>query len=403
MKNLKRMIAIVIVLALCFALASCGRKNDDTAAEDEGTEQTEEISEQTDDTDLQEEENAQEDSADDNGDIDLNENIYEYASGLSASDAAITINGEEISYEFYMYWLAYDCYYLDYMYSMYGMYLDLTDPDLSEFLLEDACNVVIYYALIDQLCEELGVSVTDEQWAELQDQIDQYIEDYGEEEYELLVKGYGSEETLRTVNTSSYQYYNLADAIVGDPTDEEIDEYYEENGTFHVKHILLMTTDTDITDEDGNVIQTAEEYNADQLKLAEDLLKQIQESSDQEATFDSLMNQYSEDTGLETYPDGYTYDDSSSLVEGFREASLELEIGEVSGIVETSYGYHIILRLPVDFDIFLDDWIADQVDMALQEMMDASEIIVSDEIFDIDVDSFYSRYVAYSNALWPEG
>lgn len=40
---------------------------------------------------------------------------------------------------------------------------------------------------------------------------------------------------------------------------------------------------------------TADEFNAQQKALAEDLLSQLQASDDMEALFDQLMNEYSED------------------------------------------------------------------------------------------------------------
>ena len=55
------------------------------------------------------------------------------------------------------------------------------------------------------------------------------------------------------------------------------------------------------------------------------------------------MNQHSEDGGLLLNPEGYIFSASDSLVGGFREATLALEVGDISDVVETDYGYHIIL------------------------------------------------------------
>ena len=60
------------------------------------------------------------------------------------------------------------------------------------------------------------------------------------------------------------------------------------------------------------------------------------------------MKEYSEDGGLATNPDGYIFNAEDSLVGGFREATLELSVGEISDVVETDYGFHIMLRLPID-------------------------------------------------------
>ena len=87
--------------------------------------------------------------------------------------------------------------------------------------------------------------------------------------------------------------------------------------------------------------------------LAEDILARLQNGED----FDTLMNEYSEDTGLIYNPDGY-YFFRGEMEETFEAASFALEEGEMSGIVESSYGYHIILRCKKE-NTYLDENFAD--------------------------------------------
>ena len=61
------------------------------------------------------------------------------------------------------------------------------------------------------------------------------------------------------------------------------------------------------------------------------------------------MNELSEDPGTTRYPEGYTYL-PGTMVKEFEEAAASLEDYGISDVTETSYGYHILLRLPLDAD-----------------------------------------------------
>ena len=56
------------------------------------------------------------------------------------------------------------------------------------------------------------------------------------------------------------------------------------------------------------------------------------------------MKAIREVTGLESSPDGYVFS-AGKMVEAFESATRSLEPGQLSGIVESEFGYHIILRL----------------------------------------------------------
>ena len=72
----------------------------------------------------------------------------------------------------------------------------------------------------------------------------------------------------------------------------------------------------------------------------------VYSEADREALFDEMMQQYSEDPGLERYPDGYCFE-PGMVVQEFEDGVAALDVGEISDIVESSNGYHILLREPV--------------------------------------------------------
>lgn len=386
MTNLKRLLALLMALAMCFALSACGgdAAPSDSPSPDPAGDAVDDPSDAP----------SEEPSATPEIVADLSVPMYEFASGLPDGDAAVTVNGEVVPNEQFFYWLSYDCYYTDYQYySTYGFGADFTDESTRSFLLQDVTEAVTFYAVMRQLCQEKGIGLTEEQQAEIQGEIDA-------QGLETILQNFGlTEESFRAVASNSYLFTNYANEVIGEPSQADLEQYVTDNGIFSVKHILLMVTDKDVTGDDGTT-QTAEEYNAAQKALAEDLLSQIQSAADPIARFDELMNEYSEDGGLAYNPDGYLFSSSDSLVGGFREATLELEPGEMSGVVETDYGYHILLRQSVDAASYRDDYLSQRANAAISEIAAGAEVTVADAIGELDVASFYERYMAYGSALY---
>ena len=127
-------------------------------------------------------------------------------------------------------------------------------------------------------------------------------------------------------------------------SDEDAVAYMKDNSYLYAKHILFRTVD------DSNE-PIPEEEAAQKKAEAEEVMAQLRAAEpDELATlFDSLMKQYSEDTGLLSYPDGY-YFLSGEMVPEFEKAATALEENGLSDIVETSYGYHILFRPPMSGD-----------------------------------------------------
>ena len=140
---------------------------------------------------------------------------------------------------------------------------------------------------------------------------------------------------------------------------------------------------------------------AEKKALAEDILAQLQAADDKEALFDQLMEQYSEDTdtsGNLNSPDGYEAQ-SGQMVSAFETAALALQPGQISGIVESTYGYHIILRLPIQAADYREQYVSYLMSQRQQSWLEQFPVETNDEFKKIDPAAFYAHRPAQHRAV----
>ena len=314
--------------------------------------------------------------------------------GIPGDFALLTVNGVPVTAYTYLYWLTSNISYLE---TYYGMTMD-SDATLADYLKEVSLNAAVQYNLIAAKAQELGYELTQEQQDELDGNMALTMMMMGGEETfqdELRKAGFDYD-TFYAINAASYYYAQLRDGLYADrPTAEEMDTYIEENDILYAKHILLMTVDPDTMEplDDATI--------AEKKATAEDLLAQLQASSDLLTDFDTLMNEYSEDSGLVSYPNGYTFT-AGDMVSEFENATRELEFGQISGLVESTYGYHIILRLDPDTEDARAEYRSNLLYDQLDAWTDEADIALSDEYEALDVPLFYEKYTAYQNAFAAE-
>ncbi|MFR4088407.1 MAG: peptidylprolyl isomerase [Dysosmobacter sp.] len=141
---------------------------------------------------------------------------------------------------------------------------------------------------------------------------------------------------------------------------------------------------------------------AEKKAKADDLLKQLQAITDPtelESKFDELMKANSEDTGLESSPDGYVFS-AGKMVEAFESATRSLEPGQLSGIVESDYGYHIILRLdPATSKAFRENYSSEKLREMEKQWVDEADIKTTETYDNLSVADFYDKLTAYRDSL----
>ncbi|MBM6897459.1 peptidylprolyl isomerase [Pseudoflavonifractor capillosus] len=323
---------------------------------------------------------------------DLSRNILDFSAGLKADETMLTVDGEPVPADLYLYFLAVNCTYLTQNYQA-------NVSDYADQLKDDSKTVTAYYKLLEMKCEELGCPLTDEQQTELQET----LMSGGQEDYDKRKEINGlSDETMKFVYSINYFYKNVLEATIAKPTDEQLNDY-----VYQTRHILLKTVDTTATptvQEDGSYAYPAldDETIAEKKALAEDLLSQLNASDDPSALFTDLMNEYSEDEGLESSPDGYTAT-LGQMVSPYEEAALALDIGGISGIVESEYGYHIIIRDQVEkLSDYTDEWRDYQMGLQVDKWIADADIQTTEALDNLDVADFYAKFDAYQVALSAE-
>lgn len=381
MKNWKRFLALCLCGAMALSLSACGAAGQPTGGEP---------SDQPSDAPTP---SAGPDAgATPEPEVDLTQDILAFSAGLSAGDELLTVNGTGMGADLALYWLAMSCNNFMSSYGMFGLSLS----DYANMLRDDAVTLCTYNILLRQKAAQLGCLPTDAQVREAREN----MMGGGQENYDLLKTAYGlTDDSMEYIFTVNAYYDNVLDALVPEATGEMLNNY-----VYHVKHILLLTVDMEgqpVQQEDGSYAYPPldDDTIAEKRALAEDLLSQLRASDDLEAKFDELMNRYSEDSGLQSNPDGYTAT-PGEMVPEFETTAFSLGFGEISDIVESSYGYHIILRGEVDgLDGYADECRESLLDEQLSGLLESAQVTRAAALDSLDVADFYTRYTAYQQAV----
>ncbi len=254
----------------------------------------------------------------------------------------ITIDGTEVRQGEYADYFSY-CKAMIESNSGMGPYVWSMYPDALQQLIEATDQNCLYARVVVDHFNELGLKLDrDTAWnykstmnktkTELQKQgmdFDSWLSSMGmDEEFynNIFAQGYYLE--------ALDEYYFGVGGEKAPSEDElraEFDKYYK------AKHILIRNTDDEGNELTGDAL-------AEKQKLAQELQDRINAGED----FDELMNEYSEDTGLQFSPEGYIFQGDGTYVEGFVNGVKALQPGETSKeLVESEFGWHIIRREPL--------------------------------------------------------
>ena len=274
---------------------------------------------------------------------------------------------------------------------------------LADYVKDNAKQQAVLYNIVAAKAMENGFEFTKEDKAAYEEELAQAKEDLGgEETYQNWLKSNCiTEEGMEKLSSVGVLFNHMQEGLFRDggeyaPTPETLSTFATENDYLCAKHILLLTQDQ----ATGQPL--SDEEIAAKRATAEDLLAQlkaVQDPAQLEETFDTLMKENSEDTGLETNPDGYAFT-AGQMVSQFEDATRALEFGQVSDIVESDYGFHIILRLdPAQAACLRSQWAQQELDKLVDQWVDEAEIEETEAFTNLDIEEFYTKLTAYQQSL----
>lgn len=267
----------------------------------------------------------------------------------------------------------------------------------AKMFLNGALDTAAFYRLIPEVAKKEGIEVSQEAKDFMEQDMAQTAEKLGGEDgLELLLwHQLSTEEQYRRFFEAGTLYQDMMNRWYGPesgsyPTDAQVLAFaQDELGMYRAKHILLSTKDVESQ-------EPLDEETCKQKKAqADDILAQIRAAADPAAKFDELMKAHSEDPGLAAAPDGYDAM-KGQMVPEFENTAMALKEGEISDVVESDFGYHIIMRLPLKD---LEPVRGELVNQLMQKRVDdwlKENPVETTEIFDqIDVKAFWEKVQSF--------
>jgi len=232
----------------------------------------------------------------------------------------------------------------------YISFILVQDPEGTANLSEDEMadlevNIIdslLVVKLLEQYAEENGIIASQE---EIDEQMNAIIASYPSEndfESDLKTKNIDKgflEYELKSQILRTKIYTDATASII--TTDEQVEEYYDENretlfvipSRVRVSHILSMfpwIKDTSLEENDQVKESTKEK------------IEFVEEQLENGAEFGDMAREYSDDTATSEDGGDLGFITEGQMVEEFEEAAFSMEVGEVSSIIETQFGYHIL-------------------------------------------------------------
>ena len=193
------------------------------------------------------------------------------------------------------------------------------------------------YCAVYTLAKQCGVKLTEEMNAAIDEEIQVTIDSFGGEEgyNAALLETFMTADVYRKILENEELEIAVREYLTNEFTSNiKADDAAVEadfNANFVRATHILIVRNNGLTDEENR-------------KLAEDLHARILNGED----FETLQKEYGQDIGID-YKNGY-YITRGMFNEAFEDTAYALKDNEMSGVVESSVGFHIIKRLPLEIE-----------------------------------------------------
>lgn len=293
--------------------------------------------------------------------------------GAVKADTVILKAGDkDVTAGYYLFWLGRELSSVSSYFSQYGMTMDL-DQEFSEgqslldYLKEQSLSAVKTYCAIEQKAEEKGVKLS----AEQEKQLEEYVASLDT----ASVTYYG---TTVEDQRATYTQNLLSDALNGklketgelNATDETMADYVRDNGYYNCRYLLF------------EVAQDADEKtDAEQKAKAQAAYDELSKLSGEEQL--KKFQEYQKEN-----PDGNTdefqFDPSSTIDEGFRAKVEGMEENELGMTDKTSFGYFVLLRLPVNTEPLKENYLSEAYANLVKQWVEELPVEETEEMKKLD-------------------
>ena len=293
------------------------------------------------------------------------------ASGLHPDGELLLIDGQTVTAEEYLYWLAQDCDYLSGQ--VEGLDWDAAvteDMTFGAYAKADALEAVKQHAVVRAWAGEAGIGLTDADKAEMEAQRQQYVAYYGSEEaylQQLALMGI-SEEAYDRILEDQYLYRDLYQAFCTPGSslyadDATLSDYAAQLG-YMGAYVLKLT---------GENAET----------MANDLLDRWQAAEDKETEYMLMcdeLQQVADGVVTLAYAEGDTLSETLSA----------LAVGDMTAVIDP-YGEgtcFVVLRADTDLAAVAETYF----DVLWEQRLQDAVVVVNTKLYDtIDTGAFYEK------------